>query len=130
MNLRFYQCAVCGKIIAVFDDNAIATECCGQEMIELIPNMTDGAVEKHVPVFTMEGRDVVVKVGSEPHPMIESHCICWIGIRTKLGFLFRELKPGDAPEVRLTLSEGDDLEVVFAYCSVHGLWCSQKEDGK
>ena len=31
---------------------------CGEPMEEMIPNTTDGALEKHVPVVEINGRDV------------------------------------------------------------------------
>ena len=34
--------------------------CCGQKMKELIPGTSDGAHEKHVPVFTVENNIVTV----------------------------------------------------------------------
>ena len=41
----------------------------------VIPNTTDGAYEKHVPVIEQNGDFVTVKVGSVEHPMVEAHYI-------------------------------------------------------
>lgn len=127
MNLHFYFCDICGKIIVDLTDNGIPTECCGQAMEELVPNRTDGAVEKHVPVFSTRGNTVTVRIGSAPHPMIASHSIEWVGLRTSNSFLFRELHPGDLPEVIFTLESGDAAEAAYAYCNLHGLWYSETE---
>lgn len=124
MKLRFYQCETCGKLIAVFPESMISTECCGSEMTEIVPNHTDGAVEKHVPVVTVSRTDVSVKIGSTIHPMSFGHYIMWIGIQTVNGFAFRELHPGDRPDTVFTVQKGDRVQAVYAYCNLHGLWCS------
>ena len=40
-------------------------------MQELKAGVTDAAVEKHVPVYTVEGSHVHVVVGETKHPMLE-----------------------------------------------------------
>lgn len=127
MNLRFYYCDICGKVITILSDTGIPTDCCGQAMRELIPNRTDGVAEKHVPVFSIVGNTFLVRIGSAPHPMTGSHSITWIGLRTTHGFQFEELHPGDSPENNFSLSPGDRVEAVYAFCNLHGLWCSDKE---
>ena len=127
MEMHFYRCEICGKIIAVISGDGIPTVCCGQPMRELIPNMTDGASEKHVPVITVKNFNVYVQVGSIPHPMTESHLITWIGLKTNNGFCFRKLAPGDNPLVTFVLNPGDKPEAAYAYCNIHGLFCVKKE---
>ena len=73
MELKFYRCKVCGKIIAIVKDTGVPTICCGEEMEQIIPGTTDAAVEKHVPVITVNGNTVEVKVGSVDHPMLPEH---------------------------------------------------------
>ena len=127
MTLHFYHCDICGKNIAVLSEADIPTSCCGQTMKELVPNQTDGAFEKHVPVFRKIGHTVTVRVGSVPHPMTEEHSITWIGLRTSGGFQFRELHPGDSPEAVFLIENEDQAEAVYAYCNLHGFWISEKE---
>lgn len=127
MKLRFYRCAVCGKIIAVVSATGVPTICCGQPMKEMIPNVTDGAVEKHVPVFSAVDRALFVQVGDFPHPMTDDHYIAWIGVRTSNGFRFRELHPGDRPEAAFYIEPDDGVEAVYSFCNLHGLWSS--DDG-
>lgn len=127
MKLTFYQCDICGKVIGVIDDVGIPTDCCGQTMHEIAVNMTDGAGEKHLPVFEISGNKVTVNVGSIPHPMTEQHSILWVGLRTSTGFHFRKLNPGDAPEASFMLCDGECVEAVLSFCNVHGLWCKKKE---
>ena len=45
----------------------------------------DAAVEKHVPVWTVENDIVHVKVGSVEHPMLPEHYIEWVSLQTKQG---------------------------------------------
>ncbi len=130
MKLHFYQCDICGKIIAVISDNGVPTECCGQVMHELVPNDTDGAAEKHVPVFETDGSHVSVKVGSVPHPMTASHLISWIGLETGNGFQFRELQAGESPEACFALLPEESVNAVYACCNIHGLFRSDREGMK
>ena len=45
MKVKFYRCKICGKIVAIVNETAVPTICCGQEMYELLPNTTEGAFE-------------------------------------------------------------------------------------
>ena len=130
MKLRFYHCDICGKIIAVVTDTEIPTDCCGQTMQELVPNRTDGAFDKHVPVFSVDRGTVLVQIGSTPHPMTDSHSITWVALRSARGFQFVELHPGDHPQTSFFLSPGDHAQAVYAYCNLHGLWYSDQEKEK
>ena len=96
--------------------------CCGQKMTEIIPGTTDAAVEKHVPVYQVEGNLVKVQVGSMEHPMLPEHFIEWVSLQTKQGNQRKALFPGDKPEVCFAICEGDQVETVYAYCNLHGLW--------
>lgn len=127
MNLIFYRCEICGKIIAVISDSGVPTVCCGQNMHELIPGETDGAAEKHVPVFSVGDNSVTVQVGSVLHPMIDSHLIEWIALQTDKAFTFRELHRGYSPETSFCIRPDEKIENVYAYCNLHGLWHSGRE---
>ena len=91
-------------------------------MTELVPDSTDAAQEKHVPVVTVEGSMVDVKVGSAPHPMIPEHYIQWVALETTEGCQIKYLEPGQAPEVKFALAPGDRVKAAYAYCNLHGLW--------
>lgn len=127
MNLSFYYCDVCGKVIAVPEDTGVPTECCGQPMEELLPNRRDGDADKHVPVFERRGSTCHVQIGQAPHPMTDAHGIRWIGVSTSDAFLYKELTPGGRPEADFFLGPEDEIEAVYAYCNLHGLWCLRKE---
>jgi superoxide reductase len=91
----------------------------------LVPNTSDGASEKHVPVIEVNGNKVVVKVGEVAHPMAEDHYIEWIALETKAGNQRHILKPGDKPETVFAIEEGDDVIAAYAYCNKHGLWLKE-----
>ena len=103
-------------------DAGVPVICCGEPMSEIIPGTTDAAVEKHVPVWTVENGIVHVKVGSVEHPMLPEHYIEWVSLHTKQGNQRKELHPGEKPEVCFALCEGDEVEAVYAYCNLHSLW--------
>ena len=125
MELKFYRCKVCGKIIAIVKDTGVPTICCGEEMEQIIPGTTDAAVEKHVPVVTVNGNTVEVKVGSVDHPMLPEHYIEWIALSTKQGNQRKILKPGDAPKATFAITDGDEVVAAYAYCNLHSLWASK-----
>ena len=122
MKQQFFICEKCGNMIAMVKSSGVPVMCCGQKMTELIPGTSDGAHEKHVPVFTVEGNQVHVTVGEVEHPMLEAHYIEWISLQTKQGSQRKELPPGEAPKACFALCEGDKVEAVYAYCNLHGLW--------
>ncbi|MCL2342209.1 MAG: desulfoferrodoxin [Firmicutes bacterium] len=120
-NTRFYVCPVCGKVIGLLSDTDIPTVCCGQEMQLLEANTTDAALEKHVPVYTVdEGEgEIVVSVGSIDHPMEKDHYIMWIAVVTDKETTRVQLFPEQAPTARMKYIPG---AMLYAYCNKHGLW--------
>ncbi len=122
MEVRIYRCKRCGQMVAMLDKKSCPVMCCGEPMEELVPCSTDAAFEKHVPVYEVKDNLVVVNVGSADHPMLEEHYIEWVLLKTKQGNQIKALKPGDAPKACFALCEGDEVEEVYAYCNLHGLW--------
>lgn len=120
--MKFYICKGCGKIVGMVRPSKCPTKCCGEPMEEMIPNTTDGAVEKHVPEVEINGRDVTVRVGSAAHPMLEEHYIMWVALETKQGAQRKELQPGQEPCVSFALTAGDEAVAAYEYCNLHGLW--------
>ena len=96
MEQKFYICKHCGNIIAKVKDTGVPVICCGEPMSEIIPGTTDAAVEKHVPVWTVENGIVHVKVGSVEHPMLPEHYIEWVSLHTKQGNQRRNCIPRKA----------------------------------
>ena len=122
MEMKFYRCKHCGQMVAIVDKKTCPIMCCDEAMEEIIPGTSDGAAEKHVPVYEVKDNMVTVRVGEVDHPMIEEHYIEWIALQTKNGNQRKALSPSDAPEARFALLEGDEVEAVYAYCNLHGLW--------
>ena len=123
--MKYYVCEHCGNMIEFVKDAGVPVMCCGQPMKELTPGTTDRALEKHVPVVTIEGNRVMVEVGSVTHPMIETHYIQWIVIETKKGSQKVKLSYTDEPKAEFLLTEGDEFIAAYEYCNLHGLWKSE-----
>ena len=47
-------------------------------MEALVPGTVDASLEKHIPVWTLEGNRVLVTVGAVKHPMQPEHFIEWV----------------------------------------------------
>ncbi len=123
--MKYYICEHCGNIIEYVKDSGVPIMCCGQKMTEIVPGTSDGAVEKHVPVVTVSGNEILVQVGSVEHPMVEEHYIEWIVIQTEKGSQKVRLSAGDEPKAKFLLAENDRLVSAYAYCNLHGLWKSE-----
>lgn len=122
MEMKFYRCAHCGKIIAVIKETGVPVICCGEKMQVIEPGTTDAAQEKHVPVYEVNGNVVTVTVGAVAHPMTEAHYIEWIALQTKFGNQRKVLTPDMEPKACFALCEGDEVQAVYAYCNLHSLW--------
>ena len=120
MEQKFYICKHCGNIIAKVKDTGVPVICCGEPMSEIIPGTTDAAVEKHVPVWTVENGIVHVKVGSVEHPMLPEHYIPLIAAVGDDTMVLKFPKPGDEPELKSFFR----TQQVSAYelCNLHGFW--------
>lgn len=125
MKQRFFKCVHCGNIFAVVKDSGVPIMCCGSRMEEIVPASVEASLEKHVPVFKIEGNKVYVVVGSIEHPMADEHYIEWISIQTKAGNQRKGLAPGQKPAACFSICERDEIEAVYAYCNLHGLWVAE-----
>ena len=79
--MKFYICNHCGNIIAYVKSSGVPVVCCGEKMQELVPNTTDAAVEKHVPVIQIDGAKVChSRLCGAPHDSGTLHpvdCSCY-----------------------------------------------------
>ena len=119
MELKLYKCEHCGNIIFKAYDSGVPVVCCGEKMGEMKANVTDGAVEKHVPVVTKNGNEVTVTVGSVIHPMVEEHYIPIIAATNENTVVFKLPKPGQEPVLTTTL---EGKVTAYEWCNLHGLW--------
>lgn len=120
--MKFYKCHDCKNIITFIEDAGVPVMSCGEEMKEMIPNSTDAAGEKHVPVVTVEGKKVIVNVGEVDHPMLDEHFITYVALESKQGTQIKKLVPGAKPHAEFMLTDDDELVAVYEYCNLHGLW--------
>ena len=122
MKQKFYRCAICGQIVAMVKETGVPIMCCGAPMQEIIAGTTEASLEKHIPEYKVEGGVVKVNVGSVEHPMIPEHYIEWVSLQTRKGNQRKALKANDKPYVEFLIAEDDEVEAVYAYCNLHGLW--------
>lgn len=117
--MKFYKCPICGNIITVIKGNENLIKCCGVSLEELIPGTVDAAVEKHVPIYEIEGDKITVSVGEVTHPMTEEHYIEFIAQVTDKGINLVKLTPNDEPKAIFPYVKGAKI---YVYCNLHGLW--------
>ena len=123
--LKFYLCETCKNIITKIVDSKVPVVCCGKPMKELVPGAVDGALEKHVPAVTVDGKVVKVQIGEVIHPMVDEHYIQFIALETKQGYQIKKLNAGVEPKAEFILAEGDEAVAVYEYCNLHGLWVKE-----
>lgn len=117
--MKLYKCKKCGKVIEIINGCLSSTICCDEQMIEIVPNKSDGAWEKHVPYITINDDKINVRIGEIEHPMDDNHYIEWISCCYDNYIVRKYLKPGDMPEA---VFEYKKNMKVYAYCNLHGLW--------
>ena len=113
------KCLKCGAIIkAIKDCNCenCGIKCCGENMVELIPNSVDAAIEKHIPTYEIKDGKIFAKVD---HVMSEDHYIEWICIANNNKECTTYFKPGDEPVAHCKYIPGS---TIYAYCNKHYLW--------
>ena len=113
------KCNKCGAIVKVIEDcncDNCGIVCCGENMVALKANSTDGAVEKHVPTYEINGDEIIVTVN---HVMEEDHYIEWISAASNDSELIKYLAPGEDAKLVCKYVPG---MVLYAYCNKHGLW--------
>jgi len=123
--MQIFKCDVCGNIIEVVNEGVGQLICCGEPMILLEVHSSDQGYEKHVPVIERTSKGVKVKVGANPHPMLEEHHIEWIEICYGNGVSQRMfLKTGDPPEAEFCVPS--DKIKAREHCNIHGLWWAKE----
>lgn len=123
MATKFYKCPHCGNVIVKLIDSKVPVVCCGEKMVELVPNTVDASSEKHVPKITfIDEHTIKVEVGSVAHPMTSEHYIAFIYVETDKGGIHVNLE--DKPEAIIAIGEAT-VVAVYEYCNLHGLWMKE-----
>ena len=122
---RIYKCNICGNVVSVIEAGAGTLVCCGQDMEKLEEKGKEQeGQEKHVPVVSVEGNRVMVKVGSVEHPMEEKHYIELIQLIQDGNVTSgRRLEPTDKPEAEFYVQNTENIKARIL-CNIHGLWVS------
>ncbi len=120
---EIYKCEICGNVVSVAQEGVGTLVCCNQNMKLLEKqNIDKEGKEKHVPVLSMEGNKVTVKVGSIEHPMEEEHHIVLIQIlKDNKVIKEKRLYPGEKPEAIFLLENTEGIKA-REFCNLHGLW--------
>ena len=63
--MKLFKCNHCGNVVEKIVDSGVGVVCCGEPMVELTANTTDAALEKHVPVLSIDGDILTAKVGED-----------------------------------------------------------------
>ena len=118
--MKLFKCNKCGNMVELVEDGKGVLTCCGDTMVEIVPNTEGASVEKHVPYTSIEDDDVLyVKIGEVDHPMTEEHYITWVAAVYDDSILKYYFKPGEVAEAVFDYEKGME---VYAYCNLHGLW--------
>jgi superoxide reductase len=123
---EIYKCEVCGNIVQVLHEGAGELVCCGTPMKLIEAKSKEaGLTEKHLPVVGKSEKGILVKIGSVPHPMEETHWIEWVRVVRKDGKACRQyLNPGNKPEAEFP-TQLEEVAAVYEYCNLHGLWVTK-----
>lgn len=120
MEVKIFKCKECGKLItSLYGENE---DCCKGNLELVVPNTVDAAAEKHVPVVNVDGTNVLVEIGSVPHPMEEEHHIVFIVLVTTNGYQIKYLNPTGKPSAYFKITEDEKVLKAIEFCNIHGLW--------
>ncbi len=118
-----YYCEECHNVVEALWNGYQKLTCCTKPMVKLVPNTTDAATEKHVPVIERDGNRVTVKVGEAPHPMEVKHYILFIEVLAGNKVYRQDFNEGDSVAEATFLIEEQDIQA-RAFCNLHGFWKS------
>jgi superoxide reductase len=120
MAVKFFRCNHCGNVVMKLKGAKAPMMCCGEKMMELIPNSTNANILKHMPVvYRLDSCKIKVEVGSVPHPMLSEHHVEFIYVECEKGGIMVEVS--NKSEAIVCTCQ-DDPVAVYEYCNLHGLW--------
>ena len=83
--MKLLKCPICGNVVEMIDDHGVPLMCCGKKMEVIEAGVVDAAVEKHLPVVSVDGNKLKVSVGDVSHPMTPEHFISNIWVEFETG---------------------------------------------
>lgn len=117
--MKFFKCNKCGQLLISVNEKSEEVTCCGEKARLLRAGEVDGALEKHIPAYTLEENKLDVRIGEVAHPMEEDHYIEFVVYEYNEGFETFKLKPGAEPRA-IFVNKGPGT--LYEYCNKHGLW--------
>lgn len=117
--MNLFKCEVCNNLVEFLESNGNPLTCCNQKMQPVSENNKDAASEKHVPIYEIVNKKIIVTVGEINHPMDKEHYINWIALKNDNKIIKKYLKPNDKPSVKFPYKPGS---TIYAYCNLHGLF--------
>ena len=123
--MKIYRCLNCENIVVARNEDKVL-KCCDEEMVELIPNSNDGEQNIHIPQIRRIGNLVTIKVGLEPHPMIDVHHLEFVILATNKGIYYRKLEIESVPRVDFLVLNDEEIICAYAYCNNHELWMNEE----
>ena len=127
--MRLYKCNDTGLMFEDINnsDNCLELSFCAIK--GYVPKEhEEGLTEKHIPTYERKGNDLVVTIGSTPHPMTEDHYIEYVELETNKGFYRKS--PTKDPVVTFRLEDGEEILNIYAFCNIHGLWIKKGKEEK
>lgn len=122
--MKFYLCPETKTIVEVVAGQPAPLTCNGVAMEELVPNSSGAAVEKHMPVLSVENGVLTVCVGEVEHPSMEAHWIPFVAVKAGDLVLRRSIKATEKPEAKFPLGDFKGEVEVYSWCNLHGIWKS------
>lgn len=127
--MRLYKCNDTGLMFEDINnsDNGLELSFCAIK--GFIPKeKEEGLTEKHIPVYKRQGNDLIVTIGSTPHPMTQEHRIEYVELETNKGFYRKS--PNKDPMVTFKLEDDEEVLNVYSFCNLHGLWINRGKEEK
>lgn len=124
--LKFYRCNTCGNLFLTMIDPNVTPTCCGSSMEILEANKIHEGAEKHIPIIEIDGSDINIKVGIQPHPMAAEHRIEWIALTDGSRVEVQRLGLTQDPVANFSNMKREGKLRAYSFCNIHGLWSSEK----
>lgn len=118
--LKLMKCNNCKKILKIIKEDS-NINCDAHCLVELIPNIQDASIEKHLPTYRIVENNLIIEI---PHVMEDDHYIEWISVKTPSSEYTKYFKPKEKPTLIFPYQK--DI-IIYSYCNKHGLWEKEVE---